>query len=280
MSSLELQNFKNSLSFTQLDEVKLLNEIRKRLFNSETFFQNTVTILLSSLEKSVIKQVLKNTLPFIAQQLLNKSVGLPIGIAINMKEITDPAYRITLPSVLYIAYLREKYKEKDLLFRHRFYPIVGSILRTELIAGGADHSGIYIGNNQIIEITEKKGFGCVEITDLNDFVYSSFARTGVAIYIAVDKLSKDIIYNTTIVDKAKKHIGKKNKYQLMKDNCHSFVHKCITNEDFDTITSVWKFKQLTETISEKLNNNRVVQWVVADINPIEYKRVKKWKIED
>ncbi len=280
ISALEVETFKNSLNLTQLNEVKLLAEIKKRLFTSEVFFQNTVTILLSNLGKSVINQVVKNTLPFIAQQLISKSVMLPIGIAINMKEIIDPAFRITLPSVLYITYLREKYKEQDLKFRHRFYPIIGSILRTELIAGGADHSGIYIGNNQIIEIAEKNGSGCVEVTDLNDFVHSSLVRTGVAIYIAVDKLSKDIICNKKIVDTASRHIGKKNKYRLMKDNCHSFVHKCIINEDFDKITSVWKFKQLTKTISENLNNNRIVQWVVCDINPIEYKRVKKWKIED
>jgi len=130
----ELEEFKNNLNLTQIDEIKLLNEIRKRLFTNKVFFQNTVTILLSSLGKSFIKQVLKNALPFIAQALLKKSVGLPVGIAINIKELTDPAFRITLPSVLYISYLREKYKEKDLLFRHRFYPKIGSILRTELIA--------------------------------------------------------------------------------------------------------------------------------------------------
>ncbi len=280
MSSQELQDFKNNLNLTQIDEVKLLNEIRKRLFTSKIFFQNTITILLSSFGNSIIKQVVKNALPFIAQELLKKSVGLPIGVAINLKEIADPAFRITLPSVLFIAYLREKYKEKDLEFRHRFYPKIGSILRTELIAGGADHSGIYIGNNQIIEITEKNGLGCVEITDFNDFVHSSSARTGVTVYIAIDKLSKDIIFDNKIINIANKYIGKKNKYQLMKDNCHSFVHKCIINEDFGKITSVWKFKHLTESISKNLNNNRLVQWVVCDINPIEYKRVKKWKIED
>jgi uncharacterized protein YaaW (UPF0174 family) len=280
MSSQELQDFKNNLNLTQIDEIKLLNEIRKRLFTNKIFFQNTITILLSSLGNSIIKQVVKNILPLIAQKLLKKSVGLPIGVAINLKEIADPAFRITLPSVLFIVYLREKYKEKDLEFRHRFYPKIGSILRTELIAGGADHSGIYIRNNQIIEITEKNGSGCVEITDFNDFVHSSSARTGVTVYIAIDKLSKDIIFDNKIVNIANKHIGKKNKYQLMKNNCHSFVHKCIINEDFGKITSVWKFKHLTESISKNLNNNRPVQWVVCDINPIEYKKVKKWKIED
>lgn len=280
MTSLELQNLKNSFNLTQIDEIKLLDEVRKRLFTNKEFFQNIVTILLSSFGKSFIKQGIKNIIPFVAQELLKKSVGLPIGIAINAKEITDPAYRITLPSVLFISYLRNKYNENDLQFRHRFYPKIGSILRTELIAGGADHSGIYLGNGEIVEIAEKDGKGCVEVTDLNNFVHSSSARTGVSIYIAIDRLSKDIIFEKNIVDVAKKYIGNKNKYQLMKDNCHSFVHKCIINEDFDKITLVWKFEQLTASISQNLNNAREVKWVVCDINPVEHRKVKKWKIED
>lgn len=280
MSVEERENFNTTFNITQVDEIKVLDEIRKRIFTNQDFFQSIATSLLGSLGKSILRQGAKNLAPIIAQQLLVKGVALPIGIAINIKEITDPAFRVTLPSVLYISYLREKYKEKDLLFRHRFYPKIGSILRTELVGGGADHSGIYLGDEKIIEIVEKDSKGCVQLTDLNDFVHSSSVRTGTTIYVAVDMLSKDIIENEKIAKIAKENIGNKNKYQLLKDNCHSFVHKCIINEDFNKITSVWKFKHLTESISKNLNNNRLVQWVVCDVNPIEHKRVKKWKIED
>ena len=42
---------------------------------------------------------------------------------------------------------------------------------------------------------------------------------------------KDIIFDNEIINRANNYIGKKNKYQLTKDNCHSFVHKRIINED-------------------------------------------------
>ncbi len=279
MDTFEYKQFKSNFNLLQIDEINMFNEIRKRLWRDTSFSQNIISVLIGSLGKSLIKNTVKNVFPFIVQELFKKSIGLPIGIAINLKDITDPAFRITLPSVLFITYLREKYKEKDVLFRHRYYPKVGSIVRVELM-GGVDHSGIYIGRNKIIEITNKDDLGCVEIVDLNDFVYSSIFRSGVTIYVAIDKLSKDIIFDKKIADLANKHKGKKNKYQLRKDNCHSFVHKCIIDEDFDKITSVWMFKQLNESISKNLNNNRSVDWVVCDINPIEHKRINNWKIED
>jgi hypothetical protein len=222
----------------------------------------------------------KIVLPFVAQQLLKKTLSLPIGIAFTLKDISDPAFRITLPSVFYIAYLRNKYKEQDSQFRHLFYPKIGSILRVELGANLADHSGIYIGNNEVIEIIEKDGKGCVQVTNLYDFVYSSVVRTGVTIYIAVDKLSKDVLYDNCLVENAKKHIGKKNEYELLKNNCHSFVYKCIINENFDRITNTWKFEHLSKMIEKYMNKNRSIEWVVCDINPLEYKRQNKWKIED
>ncbi|GEM_PF-1715237 len=272
----EYQTFKENFNFTQVNRIDVINEIRKRILNDKEFFKNIISILIVSLGKLIFKDIVKSVLPFI----VNKTAALPVSIALNLKAISDPAFRITLPSVIYISYLREQHKTNDLRFRRRFNPVIGSILRTELIKGVADHSGIYIGDNQIIEITQENGFGVVNITDLNDFVHSSFARTGTTIYIAIDRLSKDVIFNKKISIIAKKHIGKRNHYQLMEDNCHSFVHKCIINEDFVKITSVWKFEQLTESISKNLNKKRLVEWVVCDINPLEYRRNKIWKIED
>jgi len=272
----EYQTFKEEFNFTQIEKINVIREIKKRFLTDKAFFKKIIEVLIASLVKLRFKHVAKFALPFV----VNKTAAFPVSIALSLKTISDPAFRITLPSVIYIAYLREQHKERDLKFRRRFYPQLGSILRTELINGVADHSGIYIGNDQVIEITQENGFGVVKNTDLNDFVHSSFARTGSTIYIAIDRLSKDVICNEKLSNTAKKHIGKRNTYQLMKDNCHSFVHKCIINEDFVKITSLWKFEELTKSISKNLNKNRLVEWVVCDINPLEYKSNKIWKIED
>ena len=272
--------FRNNFKLIEIDELKLFNEIRKKIFVDDAFFQNITTNLTNSLGKNILKQGVKVVLPIVAQQLLKKTLSLPIGIALTVKDISDPAFRITLPSVFYISYLRNKYKEQDSQFRHLFYPKKGSIVRVELVGNLADHSGIYIGNGKIIEIMEDNNKGCVQITDLYDFVYSSSMRTGISIYVAVDKLSKDVIYDEHLVENAKKYLGKKNEYRLLKNNCHSFVYKCIINENFDKITSTWKFEHLTKMIEKYMNNGRSVEWVVCDINPLEYKKQNRWKIED
>ncbi len=275
----ELLNFKSSLKITDCDEIKLINHIRERIFTNKEFFENSIKILLNSFGKSFGKLFLKNPIPFIGQQVIGKIVAMPISMAINIKDISDPATRITLPCVLYISYLRNKYNKQDLQFRHRYNPLVGSILRTELM-GYIDHSGIYLGNNEVIEIVNKEDKGYVTIIDFNSFVQSSWLRTGVSVYIAIDRLSKDIIKDEKIANIARKHNGKINDYQLLNNNCHSFVHKCIINEEFDKITKIWKFIHLTESISKNMNNNRQVEWVVCDINPVEFKKKTKWKIED
>ena len=267
---------KKSFSLSDIDEVKFLNEVKKNIFSNDVFFQNISTNILNSLGKNIFKQGIKVAVPLMGKQFA------PIGIFFTAKDITDPAFRITLPSVIYISYLRNKYRKYDLKYRHRFYPKIGSIVRTDLVGGVIDHSGIYIGEGKIIEITEKDGKGCVEVIDLYDFTYGTSIRTGVSIYVAIDKLSKEIIFDNKVKINAEKYLGFTNKYELLKNNCHSFVHKCIIDEQFEVITDVWKFQHLTQSIERYMNKNRSIRWVVCDINPREYANKKKkiWNIKD
>jgi uncharacterized protein YaaW (UPF0174 family) len=72
---------------------------------------------------SVSKQLIGRGLSFVANQTLTKSISIfsgPIGLALNALwiasvDIAGPAYRVTIPAVLEITYLRKKCKTKILL---------------------------------------------------------------------------------------------------------------------------------------------------------------------
>lgn len=275
------KDFQTKYHLLAMDEIALFDSLKTKIMSDGDFFKEMSTSLLNSLGKKLGKNALKNAAPFVAARFGARVVA-PIALVILAKDISDPAFRVTIPSVLYIAYLRQKYYKQDLLYRPRFYPKVGSVVRTELVKG-IDHSGVYIGEDKIIEIIEEKKRGNVKVQSVYDFVHATSLRTGVSVYIAVNKLSKEVLYDEKIADNAKKYIGKDNEYELFNNNCHSFVHKCITNQPFEKITKVWTFKDLTKTVQNHLNNGDEVEWVVCDFNPEEYKPKElpnKWKMEN
>lgn len=81
-----------------------------------------VVYKLSAIIANIVsKQLLGFGLKFAANQALSKGIGLflgPIGWTINgiwlAVDLAGPAYRKTIPSVLHIAYLRQKAKLEDL----------------------------------------------------------------------------------------------------------------------------------------------------------------------
>lgn len=273
--------FKKSIdNLTQKEKEKLLKEsklsyfgevqIIRGLYNNSELYEYITTGLLNSFGKKFLKLGVQYALSKLLEKLIPNPVAIPLNVAMTLKDLSEPSVSALGPIVLYIAYLRSKYEDKDALFRKRYKPVIGSILRTELV-GMVDHSGIYIGNGIIIEIKEIGGKGWVEAVSLYDFVYSSSVRTGTSIYIAVDNLSGDIIADEEIAKRAKSHWQKHTKYELTKNNCHSFVAKCILGEDFDKVIDIWSFKSLEKSIKQHLNNGRSVDWKVCDIEPLLYK---------
>jgi len=269
----ELKEFEQKFNLTGIEEIDFFISLKRKVFGNDDFFENITTELVGNL-KNMSKVVFKN----ISLQL-SKRFFVISNIYDVLNKITGPAYRVLLPIVIYIAYLREKYKDKDSNFRKLYKPKIGSILRTELVGNIVEHSGIYIDDGKVVEIFNDNGIAIVKEVSLYEFVYGSGIRTGKTIYIAIDKLTKEIIYDEKIAKEAKKHIGKTTKYELLNNNCHSFVHKCIIKEDFEKEVSIWKFEDLTKSISENLNNDRIMEWVVCDVNPQEYKINKNWSIE-
>ena len=80
-------------------------------------------------------------------------------------------------------------------FKDRVKPVPGSVLRVDL-CGGANflggricHTGIYLGNDEIAEITNVRGKARAHVVDPSDFLNgqgTNFIRTGLNIYVATD----------------------------------------------------------------------------------------------
>jgi len=110
-------------------------------------------------------------------------------------------------------------------FRKKVIPVKGSVLYTDLYSI-AEHSGIYIGDNQISNIVVD-GFAkaTVEVSYPEDFTDSS--TTYNKIYVSCDK--NGAVGDSGVYEYAKDSIGESGFYGLLFSNCHSFSEECVRN---------------------------------------------------
>ena len=111
-------------------------------------------------------------------------------------------------------------------------PKPGSVLKVDLAAGLVCHTGIYVGNNRIVEMTNQKGTGIIKKVPPKYFLDYSLVRTGLFIYVACG--IKDGKYYPLaapeIAERALAAVGRKTEYSLLLDNCHMFTEYCITGK--------------------------------------------------
>ena len=112
-------------------------------------------------------------------------------------------------------------------------PVPGSIVKVDLwgnLIKSSCHTGIYVGNNQIVEMTNNGGTGTINKVSIKDFLGYSLHRTGVFIYVASIKSGTEYVplADQKIAERALDAVGDKTKYNLFIDNCHLFTAYCIT----------------------------------------------------
>ena len=115
-------------------------------------------------------------------------------------------------------------------------PRIGSVLKVAL-PFGADHTGIYIGNDEIVEVTNIDGVATVQIVSAEEFIEGEgLARVGTFIYVAC-KQDRDgnciAMGSKDIADRARAAVGQTSGYNLVFNNCHMFVEYCITGKRSD-----------------------------------------------
>ncbi|GJD22587.1 hypothetical protein RIVM261_075430 [Rivularia sp. IAM M-261] len=113
----------------------------------------------------------------------------------------------------------------DNYIRDTASPIPGSILYCSLF--GAEHTGIYIGDGQIVELQGKlsNDSGAIRVTNKGGFISGTNAIT---IYVACHGDGSNPIGSDVVAQRAKEVVGQKKNYHLLKNNCHMFTSGCIT----------------------------------------------------
>ena len=104
-------------------------------------------------------------------------------------------------------------------------PELGSILYCYLLGGACEHSGIYVGNNEIVHLN---GDGLVEkvnhITFMKRLDGKNLAEN---IYVSCKGLKA--VGSKNAAKAAMKLVGKRFQYSMLGFNCHAFTALCFKN---------------------------------------------------
>lgn len=127
-------------------------------------------------------------------------------------------------------------------FRDKIKPVPGSVLKCDL-AGGVSvmcgslcHTGIYLGDDRIVEVVPGKRKAKIQIVDPYDFLNgqgTNFIRTGINIYVATDGEGR-ALGSQAVADRALDYHKRRKsggEYDLVDNNCHKFTVRCVTGEE-------------------------------------------------
>ena len=120
------------------------------------------------------------------------------------------------------------------VFCDQVRPVRGSNLKVDLVGGQAGHTGVYLGNDRIAEVTEEDGRAEVRVVSPDEFLSGDgLLRTGAYIYVAAAKDGGCYrpVASETIARRAERAVGDRGKYNLCGNNCHMFTRYCITGRD-------------------------------------------------
>lgn len=115
----------------------------------------------------------------------------------------------------------------------RVKPKRGSIVKVELALGAASHTGVYVGNGEIVEIYVEDSMAIVRKVDKDEFLSCSTVRTGSVVSVASS--DNKALCSEEIAARAEAELercsGGRGEYGLFSNNCHAFTRYCITGEN-------------------------------------------------
>lgn len=115
------------------------------------------------------------------------------------------------------------------------------------IGGLLDHTGIWIGDNTIVELD---GNGLIKAISSERFTKE---RSGKAIFIACDSSAKPLV-DEAAANRAIKQIFQYRDYHILENNCHNFIWQCFSPGDQQITT----FRELNAKLARL--KNRKVYW--------------------
>lgn len=101
-------------------------------------------------------------------------------------------------------------------------PSVGSIIYVDLIPGYLQHSGIYVGDDQVIELNR---YGQVCLVDLDEFTIG-----GLGDKVHVSCKNGMAVGRQDFACCAWSRLGETSDYHLLLNNCHQFTTACMTGQ--------------------------------------------------
>lgn len=131
-------------------------------------------------------------------------------------------------------------------------PEVGAIVCCGL-GGVLDHTGIYIGENTIVELS---GSGLVKAVSMQRFLAE---RSGKHIYVACDSNAEPLISDLA-AQKASEQIFNYYEYDVIKNNCHRFIWQCFQQDKSELTT----FKSLSQNLAKYYN--RIIYWDLCKLD--------------
>lgn len=126
-------------------------------------------------------------------------------------------------------------------------PAIGSVVYCQL--GPVEHSGIFIGNNQIVQLNGRGQIECVSPDKFTDHI----TTIDPDIYIPCNIKTKEPVGYTISSGRAIDKIDKNRNYNLLFDNCHQFSAGCITG-DFENPNNflTWLKDTYEDTVDETI----------------------------
>lgn len=137
-------------------------------------------------------------------------------------------------------------------------PTRGSILKVDLVGGGASHTGVYLGNNHIAEVTEIDGDAVVRIVSPSEFQNGEGqVRTGAFVYVAAAREDDEYraLGRESIARRAEAAIGNHGRYNLAFNNCHMFTRYCITGESQGF--PIWSASSIASSLRDEFGVDHV-----------------------
>lgn len=114
------------------------------------------------------------------------------------------------------------------------------------IYGIFDHSGIWLDGN----IIELKGNGLIRGISAERFMQN---RSGDTIYVACGESLTPLI-GEDVASRASSQLYQYREYDLFKNNCHRFVHQCLTNNN----NGVTSFSDLNASLADYFQSS--IHW--------------------
>ncbi len=140
----------------------------------------------------------------------------------------------------------------DNFIMERVTPVAGAVVYCDL-GVALEHSGIYIGDNQIVHLN---GNGKVEAVSGSTFL-KRLGGLNPAMTIYVSSNSGIAVGSEMVAQNAISQVGTQLDYNILTNNCHRFCAGCLT-DDFNN--SVISFRSLKAKAQELLNASEWRAW--------------------